>query len=172
MFKKIALVSLVIVLGLVNWSIVGKEKHLSEGRLVFLDLAPVDPRSLMQGDYMALNFRLANDIRNALINTGGELRKLDNMDAYVVVSLDKRNIAAFNNIYDKQTIEDSEILMRYRIRNGFIKFATNAFFFQEGKGEIYQTARYGAFRVDGAGELLLVSMHDKDLNKLGPALSE
>ena len=32
--SKIALLSLVIILGIVNWSIVGKEKHLAEGRIV------------------------------------------------------------------------------------------------------------------------------------------
>ena len=56
MFKKMALVFLVIILGLVNWSITGKEKHLAEGKIVYLDLAPVDPRSLMQGDYMPCVF--------------------------------------------------------------------------------------------------------------------
>ncbi|XOT97907.1 GDYXXLXY domain-containing protein, partial [Alcaligenes pakistanensis] len=29
------------------------------GQTVLLELAPVDPRSLMQGDYMSLNFALS-----------------------------------------------------------------------------------------------------------------
>ncbi|MFX7329222.1 GDYXXLXY domain-containing protein, partial [Acinetobacter baumannii] len=33
-----------------------KEMLLKEGQLVLLPLAPVDPRSLMQGDYMALRY--------------------------------------------------------------------------------------------------------------------
>lgn len=172
MFKKIALISLVIVLGLVNWTIAGKEKHLAEGQLAFLDLAPVDPRSLMQGDYMALRFRLANEVRNAVIKTDEQRRTSGSSDGFVVVSLDTQNIASFKNIYDGQAITDGDILMRYRIRNGVVKLATNAFFFQEGKADVYQTARYGAFRIDDEGELLLVSMHDKDLNKLGPVRSE
>ena len=172
MFKKIALISLVIVLGLVNWSIAGKEKHLAEGQLAFLDLAPVDPRSLMQGDYMALRFRLANEVRNAVIKTDEQRRTSGSSDGFVVVSLDTQNIASFKSIYDGQAITDGDILMRYRIRNGVVKLATNAFFFQEGKADVYQAARYGAFRIDDEGELLLVSMHDKDLNKLGLVRSE
>lgn len=39
------------ILALVNASILDKEKLLSEGQVVYLELAPVDPRSLMQGDY-------------------------------------------------------------------------------------------------------------------------
>jgi uncharacterized membrane-anchored protein len=59
--------------------------------------------------------------------------------------------------------------MRYRVRNGAVKFATNAFFFQEGHAKHYEPARYGQFRVDSSGELLLVAMYDKELNRLGPA---
>lgn len=62
MNKIIALVALIAVLGIVNASIIDKEKHLAEGQVVYLELAPVDPRSLMQGDYMALNFRVAQQV--------------------------------------------------------------------------------------------------------------
>lgn len=171
MLKKIALVSLVIILGLVNWSIVGKEKHMAEGKIVFLDLVPIDPRSLMQGDYMALRFRLADEVYKVLPNS--EDRKqwrhdVTASDGYVVVSLDERNIGTFKSLYNDQALSNDEILMRYRVRNGAVKFATNAYFFQEGHGKYYQPARYGQFRVDDRGELLLVAMYDKDLNKLEP----
>jgi uncharacterized membrane-anchored protein len=52
------------------------------------------------------------------------------------------------------------------VRNGAVKFATNAYFFQEGTGKYFQTARYGQFRVDDNGELLLVAMYDSDLKIL------
>lgn len=172
MFKKIALVSLVIILGLVNWSILGKEKHLVEGKIVYLNLAPVDPRSLMQGDYMALRFRIADKVYKVL-PTKSEDRKqwrhnVVASDGYVVISLDEQNIGEFKSLYDDQALSENEILMRYRVRNGAVKFATNAYFFQEGHGKHYQPARYGQFRVDDKGELLLVAMYDKNLKKLGP----
>ena len=80
--------------------------------------------------------------------------------------IDEKNIATYKAIYNDQTLADNEILMRYRVRNGAVKFATNAFFFQEGHAQYYEPARYGQFRVDDKGELLLVAMYDKDLNKL------
>ena len=171
MHKKIALVSLLIILGLVNWSIVGKEKHLAEGKIVYLDLAPVDPRSLMQGDYMALRFRLADEVYKALPKSEEDKQWRHNVassDGYVVTSLDEQNIGTFKSLYDDQALSEDEILMRYRVRNGSVKFATNAYFFQEGHGKYYQPARYGQFRVDNKGELLLVAMYDKDLGKLKP----
>lgn len=171
MSSKIALASLLIALALVNWSIVGKEKHLAEGKVVYLELAPVDPRSLMQGDYMALRFQLADIVRHALPKSKEQKRWRHNIDApdgYVVVGLDERRVGSFVRLHKNQTLSGNEILMRYRVRNGAVKFATNAFFFQEGQGKYYQPARYGKFRVDDKGELLLVSMHDKEIKRLGP----
>ena len=169
MASKIALVALVIILGIVNWSIAGKEKHLAEGGVVYLELAPVDPRSLMQGDYMALRFRIANAVYNALPKTDKSTRwrqDVEATDGYVVVSLNEQNIGSFKGLYKDKTLSNNEILMRYRVRNSKVKFATNAFFFQEGHGKLYESAKFGQFRVDDEGELLLVSMHDKDLEKL------
>ncbi len=171
MRRKIALLALLVILILVNWAIAGKEAHLSEGRIVYLDLAPVDPRSLMQGDYMALRFRLADEVHNALPKTQARQRwqrNIDASDGYVVVSLDERGIGSFKRLHQQEALSGNEILMRYRVRNGAVKFATNAFFFQEGTAQYYQPARYGQFRVDGSGELLLVALYDEDLNELGP----
>lgn len=169
MHKKIAIGSLILILVLVNWSIANKEKHLAQGQIVYLELAPVDPRSLMQGDYMALDFRLANEIYTALPKTKDRRRWRHDIaasDGFVVTSLDERGIATFKRLYKKSPLFDNEVLLRYRIRNGAVKFATNAFFFQEGHGKYFQPARYGQFRVDDKGELLLVAMHDKDLKRI------
>ncbi|MDQ7727848.1 GDYXXLXY domain-containing protein [Halomonas sp. SpR8] len=68
---------------------------------------------------------------------------------------------------DGTSLADDERQLRYRLRNGQVRFATNAFFFQEGHAERYETARYGLFRVNATGELLLVAMYDDELNRLG-----
>ncbi len=59
-----------------------------------------------------------------------------------------------------------EVLLRYRVREGEIKFATNAFFFQEGTARRYEGARYGEFRVAPDGELLLTGLRGKELQPL------
>src|SRR5436190_15305240 len=66
MRSAVAFISCAMVLALLNFSIVGKERQLESGKVVFLELAPVDPRSLMQVDYMALRFKIANDARPAM----------------------------------------------------------------------------------------------------------
>lgn len=169
MRSKLPLLAGVLVLLLVNWSIVGKERQLREGRIVYLELAPVDPRSLMQGDYMALNYKLTNEIYAALPKDKDRhwRRDIVSADGKVVVGLDDRAVARFRRLENKQSLEKDEIVLRYRIRGGMLKFATNGYFFQEGQGKRYESARFGQFRVAPDGELLLASLHDKGLHKLG-----
>ena len=166
---KLAIFGLLLSLGLVNWSILLKEQHLAEGEIVYLQLAPIDPRSLMQGDYMALRFQLANQVYEALPKTKQSKRWRQEVvvdDGFVVVHLDERRVATFKSIDNQQGLAKDDMLLRFRVRNGAVKFATNAYFFQEGHGQYYQAAKFGQFRVDQKGELLLVALFDQDLKRL------
>ena len=155
----IALVACAASLGLVNYSILAKERLLARGTVVVLELAPVDPRSLMQGDYMALRFRMAND-------AGAAVRGSAATGGRIVATVDERGVATYRRLHDATPVASNEVLLRYRVRNGEIKFATNAFFFQEGTGRRYEGARYGELRVAPDGELLLTGLRDKDLRPL------
>ena len=55
--------NLILVLLYINYSVQSKEKLLTNGKIVFFELAPVDPRSLMQGDYMLLRYKMLEDIQ-------------------------------------------------------------------------------------------------------------
>lgn len=173
MRNNIAIIAALIILLLINWSILNKEQHLKEGAIVFLQLAPVDPRSLMQGDYMRLRFAIAGEVYNLLpkkkITKAWRRNDIKSTDGRVVVKLDEKNIASLSRLEDDKILANNELLLRYRVREGRLKFATNAFFFQEGSAKIYQKARYGKFRVDTKGELLLTSMYDEKLQKLDPS---
>ena len=170
MHKLTMIGSMVLILALLNFSIFQREEHLEKGELVYLKLAPVDPRSLMQGDYMALNFGMARDISNALPhNTSyGRFwrRDVKSNDGCVVVHLDKRKVAFFDHISKGYKLEKNQMLLQYRVRGGEVKFASNAFFFEEGTGERYEKAKFGAFRVNAKHELLLVSLYDDNLTKI------
>jgi len=162
----IVVAALVLILVLINWQIWSKERHLAEGEVVFLELAPVDPRSLMQGDYMALRFALANRVWSARYASAGSER--DAADGYVIVRLDAQRVGHFERLGSPAaTLAEDEMLLRYRLRNGQVQFATDAFFFQEGHAGRYEPARYGQFRVDERGEPLLVALHDAELELLG-----
>ncbi len=172
MRSAIALVWCAAVLVLVAYSIAGKERQLESGKLVYLELAPVDPRSLMQGDYMALRFKIANDAqpamkRSDLTGTSSFGRQgLATADGLIVAVLDERAIASFRRLDEGTPPGANEVLLRYRVREGNMKFATNAFFFQEGTAKRYEAARYGEFRVAANGEVLLTGLRGKELQAL------
>ena len=166
MRSAIALAACVLVLAAVNYSIVRKEQHLADGRVVYLELAPVDPRSLMQGDYMALRFRIANDARDGIARAARDAELPPTHDGRIVATLDPRSVASFRRLDDGTPLAPGEILLRYRVREGEMKFATNAFFFREGTAERYERARYGETRVTQDGDILLTGMRGKDLEPL------
>lgn len=49
-----------------------KQTLIAEGRPVFLELGPVDPRSLMQGDYMRLAFGLPTPSKGIMAGPGAQ----------------------------------------------------------------------------------------------------
>jgi uncharacterized membrane-anchored protein len=150
-----------LVLGTVDVSIAMKERIKRNGEVVLVDLGPRDPRSLMQGDYMALNFPLSQRISAAWSATAapreGELRT-----AYIVV--DERRVASLASAGAPGALP-----LRYRVRNGQAWIGTDAFFFEEGSARRYAPARYGEFRLDpSTGEGVLVGLRDAKLRPLGP----
>ena len=164
MREVIALAAGLAFLALANWTIAAREHLLAEGRVVLLELAPVDPRSLMQGDYMALRFKVSDEA----FGRGKAAEEL--RDGHLVVQLDARGVAVASRIDDGAPLQADEARIRYRVRADQIKFATNAFFFQEGDADFYTGARYGEFRVATDGEAILTALRGKDLEALGPKL--
>ncbi len=149
-----------LVLGATNVAILGKERIKRDGDVAYLPLAPVDPRSLMQGDYMALRFAMADDI--ARRNAVGQRHLRNGEEALAAIKLDDRHIATLAD-----TPSAGSIKIRYRIRNGHVWLGTNAFFFQEGTGDRFRAARYGEFRVDRqSGEAVLTGLRSDTLAAL------
>lgn len=171
MQSKIAISMLVVILAIINFSIYSKEQHLKLDSSIYLQLVPVDPRSLMQGDYMALRFVVANKLSHALLKKADPQsikNKLTTHNGKVVVKLDKKRIATFLRIYQGEALQANELILNYRVRNNKIKFASNAFFFEEGTAEAYAQARYGEFKVDPQGGLLLKAMFTRQLKLIQP----
>ncbi|MEW6687496.1 MAG: GDYXXLXY domain-containing protein [Pseudomonadota bacterium] len=162
MRKTIAILAGVLMLAAVNWGILGRERLLEDGRVVLLELAPLDPRSLMQGDYMALRFKVADEA------FGRFGRRKEAADGRVVVKLGERGVGSYVRLDAGESLAPGEIVLRYRIREGRLKFATNAFFFQEGTAKLYERARYGEFRVAPDGEMLLTHLIGDKFERLGP----
>ena len=150
-----------VILGVVNFAVWQKEQVLAEGKTVLLELAPRDPRSLMQGDYMVLNYRLAGDLRTQLSDRS--------VDGLAVVKLDEQGQAVFDHIHQAgETLRPDQALIRFRKRGAVVRIGAEAFFFQEGHATVYTPARYGELKVADDGEVVLVGLRDAESRPLQP----
>ena len=177
----IALLGLVLVICVMTMNIIKYENHLANGDSVLLELAPVDPRGFMQGDYMTLSYALERDIFAALLpeKPQDDLDDSENLESlqpdfqsyqpsqgYVIVKIDTNKVGHFvrlansSNRNDINNLAANERAIYYRVRNGSVQLATNAFFFQEGHAKAFEAAKYGLFRVNNKGEPLLTEMVD------------
>ncbi len=155
-----------VLLGVLNVLVWKKERTAAHGRTVLLELAPRDPRSLMQGDYMVLTYRLANDLGDPLSNEGPAAGKLKEPKGLLVLKLDERGVAKGLRQHDGGALAADEQLLVYRNRNG-LQIGAESFFFQEGQAETYARARYGELKVDAQGQSVLIGLRDDELKPLG-----
>ena len=78
-------------LALILGTVYSNEKKLKEAKEIIVKLAPKDPRSLLQGDYVILNYDISRDAQKVINNK--KVKK-------VKVVLSKRNeIYIFDNLY-------------------------------------------------------------------------
>ncbi len=156
--KIVVLVNLILIIGLFANSVIQKEKLLSNGKLILLELAPVDPRSLIQGDYMRLNYAVSMDIDYDSISKNG----------FCVVQINPNGtIKDFRVQSEKIPLNADEYLINYTKRKwNNINIGAESYFFQEGEAEKYENAKYGGVKVDGNGNSLLIGLYDEHLNRL------
>lgn len=160
MRKALVAAGLALTLGAVNYTIWAREHLLSSGEVLLVELAPVDPRSLLQGDYMALDFAIARQVPRS---DGNEPSM-----GKVVVKRAADGEAVFDRIYAGEALAADERLLDYRVRDGRVRIVTNAYFFEEGQGQRFEAARYGELRVDPSGKALLAGMRDADKKAIRP----
>ena len=144
-----------LVLVVANTAIWQKEGLIVDGATVYVKLAPVDPRSLMQGDYMRLNFALP-----------GNPPAVPGTMAQVVARLDAHKVAEILRFHDGGPLRPGEFLMTVVVKNQRWILATDAWYFKEGEAARWSGAAYGEFRVDRDGSAVLVGLRGPGLETL------
>lgn len=147
--------NLLILLVYFNFSVSKKERILKDGRLILLELAPVDPRSLMQGDYMSLSYAIADLESDKKIPKRG----------FCVIKLDSNQVAKRVRFQKEKTpLSQSEHLIEYTAPNEWsVNIGAESYFFQEGETEKFEKAKYGGIRIDKHGNSLLVGLYNEKL---------
>jgi uncharacterized membrane-anchored protein len=161
----------VAVLAVVNVGIWQKEEIIRNSRVVFVELAPADPRSLMQGDYMTLNFLLpeVTEPEEELdLDVEAEVPSPADTDSNrkVVATIDERGVATLSRIYAGGALAKGEFLIGLKKRGDDWTMVTDAWHFAEGEATRWERARYGEFRVDSEGRALLVGLRGAKLEEL------
>jgi len=153
----------ILLLLILNGLILQKETIIRHGVPLLLELAPVDPRSLMQGDYMALDYAMIRSIDETLIKSAP-------LKGHLVIRLDKDGVGRYKRLYKGEALQDEERLLVYRRRGtrfrGRIKIATDSFFFQEGTGKSYENAKYGIFQLSEQGVCILIGLAGEDRKQI------
>lgn len=155
-----------------NASIYKKEQLLKHGVVVVLKLAPVDPRSLMQGDYMALSYAITQPLQQQLYEQSSACRdsgvRCLPVSGKIVVALDAQHRAVSAEFDQGQTLRPQDVLMKYHRYSNLLNVGTRSYFFQEGHAERFADARYGEFRVDHDGTALLTYLLDAKGERILP----
>ena len=169
----------IIVLGVIVYSFgvkADRDQLILTGKEIMLELAPVDPLSLLQGQYLIIDFKLEdaeiefdeNEINSEKVSYGYRHHR-------IVLSYNELGVAKFNRFEDDQPLNSDELLFKVRraIRRNNTKYfykidvSQNSFLIEENTEKKYEEkAKYGVFRVGPDGDYVLVDLADKDLNKL------
>lgn len=150
--------TLIIFLYLVNTGIWGAEQTIKNGTPVYLQLAPVDPRSLIQGDYMRLDYQIERDFPYTTVEPDSH--------GQLVALVDEQQVAHFERIYTGEDLAENEILLNYRVDIfGGVRVGIDSFFFQEGRARDYARARFADVRVTN-GTIMLVDLVGENFENL------
>ena len=152
--------SVIAVPTVINGGIWQKQQLIRHGQPVLVELAPVDPRSLMQGDYMTLRFGLPSEILQS------QQGLLQSQRPRVRVQRNAQGVATLLPLAPGATLAPGELSVELTPEGGQWVLVTDAWFFAEGQAERWSAARYGEFRVDGQGRALLVGLRDAKLQPL------
>lgn len=161
----IALAGLALILVLANWNIASKRAVIADGQVLLLELRPVDPRSLMQGDYMRLGLADAAMPSTTVI---GDLP----YRGTVILALDENRVGRFARLDDGSSLKEGELRVQYRRHEewglGRLDYGAQSFFFQEGDADRYGRARYAMLRVAQDGSTVLTDLAGEDRVAIKP----
>ncbi|MBL0482831.1 GDYXXLXY domain-containing protein [Aeromonas veronii] len=146
----------------INATVWRYEHAMSSGEVVLLRLAPVDPRSLMQGDYMRLNYEIARELTNRDTRANQ-----DKGSDTLVIRLDAHQVASLVADGKPDRLASDERLLQVHQSERQWQIGPDAYFFEEGSGEQYEAARYGEFRLQADGKTLLVGLRDEAYQPIG-----
>lgn len=129
-----------LLLALISFS-VWKEKGYRKEEPFYLKLAPVDPRSLLQGDYMILHYDIIEQAKEK-IRVLQNRNQTDMRRGFIVLRLDKDRLAHFQDVVEEPYSDKNLLFVAFRFNGITLKINADTFLFQEGQAKRYQEVQY------------------------------
>lgn len=157
-----------LVLGVAQAQVRHYETILSQGVPVVLALAPADPRSLMQGDYMILDYavrRAADGWLQRHPDVGQDVVEAGR--GWLLLRSDEQGVWQLQGVATNLPSAASDVVaLAFRWRTGRVDIGAKHWFFAEGQGARFAQAMYGVLRVDADGAALLAGLLDEQRQPL------
>ncbi len=153
----IILIVIILQFGFLGYQTASSERLLTTGSVVKLELQPLDPRSLLQGDYVQLRYtisELPKAVSEDLDDRGIEGR------VEIVLARNDQGIHEFDRIYTSgETLGADEIVINGKKESYYwnqITYGIENYFIPEGTGlEVEQNAHFAYVRIGSNGNAML-----------------
>lgn len=194
-FYGLLAVAILCPIALCQWQVMNYEAVTERGRYVLLRLAPLDPRSLMQGDYMRLNYEVTGIVDAALkalhkneyqatANTQlserllaplQEIKSVRILAEFELIDGVAERLIAFyapSELKDLPKTEDRVYLpfirkRPYRIDSGTEPAFSTEYFFHESRASDFAAARFAEVAANN-GRVMLKNLLDMDRRVIRP----
>lgn len=151
-------VIVVMQLSFIGYTAFSKEQHMQHGQLVKLELVPVDPRSLLQGDYVRLGYEIST-VKN--VNERGTIQ--------VILRKDETGVHRFVDIYSlngkpyhPDAYQTGDVLMNGKMNGDTVIYGIESYFVPEKTGgDVQRRARFAYVRVSRTGDAILEKVSDQ-----------
>ena len=172
-----SLMALAIILGIANYSVIKYEDVLNNGKPIILKLAPIDPRSLMQGDYMRLNYEIMTQFRQQFYGEDSNRMRIKELEGrqniskvYVLLKSGEKGAMDLCRVELSPPTDftgcQAEVYLPINTTDSWNStLPSHSYFFAEGKGAYYAKAAYGEYRFKD-GKALLAQLLDENLKPL------
>ena len=158
----IILLQIITILGLT----IQKETQIATGQSIFVKLAPLDPRSLLQGDYVILDYEIANQALAALDKGAPELLQPKWFFNKVKVVLKSDGpLHTFKEVHPwhaSPTLLPGEIILNAKVYTPHeILFGIENVFVPEGTGlSVEENAKFAELKIASNGNALITQLLD------------
>ncbi len=144
-------------LGILSVQTARSEWQLAHDQTIKLELAPVDPRSMLQGDYVILSYEISRPEWEE-----AEWKRLEfNPRAALVLAPDTSGIYRLERLYEEGSpLREGEMLIRGKW-DGYrgLDFGIEHYFIPEGTGiDLVEQVRYAEVKLSAKGDAILVRL--------------